>query len=278
MRERAERIALLMTLEQGKPLTEARVEVMAAADTLTGSGRKRGAPIAASCRRGRRTYQSRLERAGRPVAAFAPWNFPLNQIVRKLGAALAAGCSIIVKAPEETPASPAELIRAIIDAGVPSGVVNLVYGVPAQISEHLIPHDVIRKISFTGSTAVGKQLAALAGKHMKRITMELGGQRPPSSSTTQTSIWRSSCSSPRNIATAARSAPRRRAFLVQRKSTNHSWIASSRRRIVESRRWHGAGDTTRSLANPRRIDAMEALIAETIRRAPSSHRRRATWQ
>jgi len=91
---------------------------------------------------------------------------------------VAAGCSIIVKAPEETPASPAELLRTFLDAGIPAGVVNLVYGVPSEISEYLIPHPVIRKISFTGSTVVGKQLAALAGKHMKRATMELGGHAP----------------------------------------------------------------------------------------------------
>src|SRR3546814_18205982 len=79
---------------------------------------------------------------------------------------------------EETPASPAELVRAFVDAGVPAGTVNLVFGVPSEISEYLIPHPVIQKISFTGSTAVGKQLAALAGLHMKRATMELGGHAP----------------------------------------------------------------------------------------------------
>src|ERR1700688_4143616 len=113
-----------------------------------------------------------------PVAAFTPWNFPINQVVKKMSAALAAGCSIIVKAPEETPASPAELIRAFADAGVPAGVVNLVFGIPSEISEYLIPHPVIRKVTFTGSTAVGKRLAMLAGQHMKRITMELGGHAP----------------------------------------------------------------------------------------------------
>jgi succinate-semialdehyde dehydrogenase/glutarate-semialdehyde dehydrogenase len=123
-------------------------------------------------------YQLVIKEPVGPVAAFTPWNFPINQVVRKLSGALAAGCSIIVKAPEETPASPAELIRAFADAGVPAGVVNLVYGVPSEISEYLIPHPVIRKISFTGSTAVGKQLAALAGAHMKRVTMELGGHAP----------------------------------------------------------------------------------------------------
>src|SRR6185436_10203791 len=91
---------------------------------------------------------------------------------------LATGCSVILKAPEETPASPAELVRAFADAGVPAGVINLVYGSPSEISSYLIPHPVIRKMSFTGSTVVGKQLAAMAGLHMKRATMELGGHAP----------------------------------------------------------------------------------------------------
>ena len=99
-------------------------------------------------------------------------------MVRKIAAGLAAGCSLIVKAPEETPASPAELIRAFADAGLPAGVLGLVYGDPAEISGYLIPHPVIRKVTFTGSTAVGKQLAALAGQHMKRSSMELGGHAP----------------------------------------------------------------------------------------------------
>ncbi|MBK5153771.1 aldehyde dehydrogenase family protein, partial [Burkholderia sp. R-69608] len=113
-----------------------------------------------------------------PVAAFTPWNFPVNQVVRKLSAALASGCSFLVKAPEETPASPAALLQAFVEAGVPAGTVGLVFGDPAEISSYLIPHPVIRKVTFTGSTPVGKQLAALAGSHMKRATMELGGHAP----------------------------------------------------------------------------------------------------
>jgi len=113
-----------------------------------------------------------------PVAAFTPWNFPINQVVRKIAPALAAGCSVLVKAPEETPAAPAALIRAFADAGLPPGVLGLVYGQPAEISNYLIPHPAIRKITFTGSTPVGKQLAAMAGQHMKRVTMELGGHAP----------------------------------------------------------------------------------------------------
>src|SRR3712207_2184247 len=123
-------------------------------------------------------YQLVIKEPVGPVAAFTPWNFPINQVVRKLSAALASGCSIIVKAPEETPASPAELVRCFVDAGLPAGVASLVYGVPAEISGYLIPHPVIRKVTFTGSTPVGKQLAALAGAHMKRVTMELGGHAP----------------------------------------------------------------------------------------------------
>ncbi len=113
-----------------------------------------------------------------PVACFTPWNFPINQAVRKLSAALATGCSVILKGPEDTPASCAELVRAYLDAGVPGDVLSYVLGVPADISGYLVPHPVIRKISFTGSTPIGKQLAALAGLHMKRATMELGGHAP----------------------------------------------------------------------------------------------------
>ena len=179
MRERLDLIATLMTMEQGKTLAEAKAEILHGCDTIDWfaeeARRTYGRVIPA---RAEGVYQLVIKEPVGPVAAFTPWNFPINQIVRKLSAALAAGCSIIIKAPEETPASPAELIRAYADAGVPAGVVNLVYGVPAEISSYLIPHPVIRKISFTGSTVVGKQLAAMAGAHMKRMTMELGGHAP----------------------------------------------------------------------------------------------------
>src|SRR5580765_3849658 len=179
LRERAEAIAPLMTQEQGKTLGEAKGEVLAGADVIDWfaeeARRSYGRVIPA---RAEGIYQLVVKEPVGPVAAFTPWNFPINQVVRKLSIALAAGCSIIVKAPEETPAAPAELIRCFADAGVPAGVVNLVYGVPAEISEYLIPHPIIRKMSFTGSTAVGKQLAAIAGAHMKRVTMELGGRAP----------------------------------------------------------------------------------------------------
>jgi succinate-semialdehyde dehydrogenase / glutarate-semialdehyde dehydrogenase len=178
-RERVDAVAPMLTMEQGKPLAEAKQEVLAGADIIDWfaeeARRAYGRVIPA---RAEGVYQLVVKEPVGPVAAFTPWNFPINQVVRKLSAALAAGCSIIIKAPEETPASPAELIRAFADAGVPAGVINLVYGSPAEISSYLIPHPVIRKMSFTGSVAVGKQLAALAGAHMKRTTMELGGHAP----------------------------------------------------------------------------------------------------
>lgn len=179
VRERAEAIARLMVMEQGKPFAEARVEVLAAADIIewfADEGRRVYGRVVPA--RNLQAQQLVLKEPVGPVAAFTPWNFPINQVVRKLSAALTTGCSFLVKAPEETPASPAELIKAFVDAGIPAGVVGLVYGNPAEISSYLIPHPVIRKITFTGSTPVGKQLASLAGAHMKRATMELGGHAP----------------------------------------------------------------------------------------------------
>jgi len=179
LRERAGDIAVLLTQEQGKPLVEAKGEALAGADIIewfADEGRRVYGRIVPA--RNPATQQWVLKEPVGPVAAFTPWNFPINQIVRKLGAALATGCSFLCKAPEETPAAPAALLQTFVDAGIPPGVVGLVYGNPGEISSYLIPHPIIRKVTFTGSTPVGKQLAALAGAHMKRVTMELGGHAP----------------------------------------------------------------------------------------------------
>ena len=179
IRERVDAIARLMTQEQGKPLAEAKIEVASAADIIewfAEEGRRVYGRIVPP--RNLNAQQTVVKEPVGPVAAFTPWNFPVNQVVRKLCAALTTGCSFIVKAPEETPASPAELIRAFADAGVPNGVLGLVYGNPPEVSNFLISHPAIRKVTFTGSTPVGKELAALAGRHMKRATMELGGHAP----------------------------------------------------------------------------------------------------
>ncbi len=179
IRLRADMIARTLTIEQGKPLFEAKTEVLNGADLIDWfaeeSRRTYGRVIPA---RVEGVYQLVLKEPVGPVAAFSPWNFPINQAVRKIAIALAAGCSIILKGPEEAPGPCAELVRAFDDAGVVHGALNLVFGVPAEISEYLIAHPIVRKISFTGSTAVGKRLAALAGRYMKRVTMELGGHAP----------------------------------------------------------------------------------------------------
>ena len=179
IRSRADEIAKVLTQEQGKVFMEAKLEVQSAGDILdwyAAEGQRAYGRIIPARADGVRNMVI-MEPIG-PVAAFTPWNFPVTQAVRKIAAALAAGCSIIIKCPEETPGSPIGLVKALHDAGVPPGVLNLVYGVPAEISEYLIPHPTIRKVSFTGSVPVGKHLNALAASHMKRATMELGGHAP----------------------------------------------------------------------------------------------------
>ncbi len=179
LKARIEEIAPILTLEQGKPLAEARSELRNADDVIRWFAeegiRSYGRLIPA--RRGGMQQMVMKEPLG-VVAAFTPWNYPVAQAIRKISAALAAGCTVILKAAEEAPASCAAMIRAFADAGFPDGAINLLYGVPAEISEYLIPHPVIAKVSFTGSTPVGKHLTSLAGAHMKRVTMELGGHAP----------------------------------------------------------------------------------------------------
>src|SRR5690606_15975176 len=178
--ERAELIAHILTLEQGKPLAESRGEVTGAAEIFEWyaqeSRRLYGRVIPA---RQVQTRQWVLHEPVGPVAAFTPWNFPALTPARKIAGALAAGCTCVIKPAEETPATALELARACMDAGLPAGVLNVVFGQPAEVSGHLIRAREIRKITFTGSTAVGKQLAALAALHgAKRCTMELGGLAP----------------------------------------------------------------------------------------------------
>ena len=264
MRERIDTIATYMTMEQGKTLAEAKAEIMNGADTIdwfAEEGRRTYGRVIPARAEG--VYQLVVKEPVGPVAAFTPWNFPINQIVRKLSAALAAGCSIIVKAPEETPASPAELIRVFADAGVPPGAVNLVYGDPAAISSYLIPHPVIRKISFTGSTVVGKQLAALAGQHMKRVTMELGGHAPVivfDDADVAIAAKVMAASKFRNAGQVCISPTR---FLVQEgiyDSFVEQFVANTKRLKVGD--GLESGVNMGALANPRRSKAMEANLED----------------
>ena len=179
LRKRVQTISTLLTTEVGKPLAQARGEIMSAADTLEWFAEE-GKRCFGQVIPGRTTTfhtMTRLEPVG-VVAGFTPWNYPVSQSVKKLEAALAAGCAIILKGPEEAPAACAEVIKVLAESGVPPGAVSLLFGEPARISERLIADPMVRSVSFTGSVGVGKQLASLAGLHMKRIVMELGGHAP----------------------------------------------------------------------------------------------------
>jgi succinate-semialdehyde dehydrogenase/glutarate-semialdehyde dehydrogenase len=268
VRERVDAIARLLTMEQGKPLAEARGEVLAGADIIewfADEGRRVYGRIVPA--RNLAMDQRVLKEPVGPVAAFTPWNFPINQIVRKLGAALACGCSFLVKAPEETPASPAALLAAFVDAGVPPGTVGLVFGDPAEISSYLIPHPVIRKVTFTGSTPVGKQLAALAGQHMKRVTMELGGHAPvivADDADIALAVRATATAKFRNAGQVCISPTR---FLVHR-SVRDQFVQALVDHAQKLKLGDGLaeGTTLGPLANPRRITAMGTLVGDARRR------------
>lgn len=267
LRTRAVEISKLLTQEQGKPLAESAAELASAADMIEWFADE-----------GMRVYGRMVPSRGKlavrqmvvfdpvgPVAAFTPWNFPINQVVRKLSAALAAGCSVIVKAPEETPAAPAALVKAFVDAGLPEGTLGLLYGDPAQISKHLIAHPAIRKITFTGSTPVGKQLAALAGKHMKRVTMELGGHAPvivAADADLSLVLKTAGMAKFRNAGQACISPTR---FLVQ-EAVYDEFAARLAAQAAKLKVGDGlfAGTQMGPLANPRRIKAMAEFTADAV--------------
>jgi succinate-semialdehyde dehydrogenase/glutarate-semialdehyde dehydrogenase len=269
MRERAGAIAALLTQEQGKPLAEAKGEAMAAADIIewfADEGLRVYGRIVPS-RGNLAMRQMVLKDPIGPVAAFTPWNFPINQVVRKLAAALATGCSMIVKAPEETPAAPAELVRAFADAGLPPGVLGLVYGTPSEISSYLIAHPVIRKITFTGSTPVGKQLAALAGQHMKRVTMELGGHAPvivAEDADVALAVKTAGGAKFRNAGQVCISPTR---FLVH-ESIAREFSAALVKHAAGLAVGDGSAETTQMgpLANPRRVTAMAEFTKDAVER------------
>ena len=267
-RERHDRIARILVREQGKVFAEARIETLMGADIIDWYAEE-----------GRRSY-GRIVPGRNPavrqlvvhepvgiVAAFTPWNFPVVTPARKIAGALGAGCAIIIKPSEETPGACVELARCFADAGVPAGVINLVYGIPAEISSYLIPHPTIKKISFTGSTAIGKQLAAMAGLHMKRVTMELGGHAPAivfgdadvdvASKLLATNKYRNAgqvCVSPTRMLVHE--------SVYQRFVTNFVSIAQGLK--------VGPGDEKGvmmgPLANARRVTAMESLVGDAVQK------------
>ncbi len=262
MRERADHIARVQTQEQGKPFPESRIEVMTSADITdwyAEEGRRAYGRIVPGRMKG--TRQIVVQEPVGVAAAFTPWNFPTLTPIRKIAGALAAGCTLIIKASEEVPGGCVELVKCFADAGVPAGVLNLVFGVPAEVSEHIIPSPIVKKVSFTGSVPVGKHLAAMAARGMKRATMELGGHSPvlvfddadPIKAADTIAAFKY-----RNAGQVCISPTR---FYVQEKNYN-KFVE----RFVEYAKGLKLGDGLDKdtkmgpLANPRRLDAMESFV------------------
>lgn len=269
--QRVDETARAITLENGKPITQSEIEVRLAAEVIewcAEEAKRVYGRVIPSRADGIHQFTSR-QPVG-PVAAFSPWNFPLNQAVRKISAALAAGCTIVIKCPEETPRSCAMLIQCFADAGIPDGVVNLVYGEPAEISSYLIPHPAIRKISFTGSTAVGKQLASLAGLHMKQMTMELGGHAPviiDRDADIEFAVATLSAQKTRNSGQVC-TAPTR--FMVQEQVFDN-FLERFTDTLSKVKVGDGLDRETQMgpLANDRRLQAMEEMVADAENRGAS---------
>lgn len=263
MRERSEEIARSITLENGKPISEARLEVIRGSEFFewdAGEAQRtygRVIPSEPGIR-----YIVHHQPIG-TVAAFSPWNFPMSQPARKVGGALAAGCSVILKAAEETPAGALHIARAFHDAGLPPGVLNLVFGVPAEISSHLIPQAQIRLVAFTGSTAVGKHLAEMAARHMTPVLMELGGHAPVVVCEDADPVSAGALSALRKMRNAGQVCTSPTRFYV-----HHSLYKDFTKAFVEKAQALRVGNGLHAatemgpLANPRRLDALEDLVAD----------------
>ncbi|MES2698491.1 MAG: aldehyde dehydrogenase family protein, partial [Pseudomonadota bacterium] len=265
MLERADDMARIATMEQGKPFHEAKIELMMNVGLFNF--------YAGECSRlyGRELVRPegmrstvRWEPVG-PVAAFAPWNFPLGNPGRKLGAPVAAGCSVILKCAEETPASALGVLQCLLDAGLPPSVAHAVFGVPDEVSRHLLASPIIRKLSFTGSTVVGKHLAKLAADNMIRTTMELGGHGPVlvfSDADVDKALETSIGGKYRNAGQVCVSPTR---FIVEEgvfEKFRDGFIAGAGKVVVGD--GLAAGTTMGPMSNPRRPDAMDRLIGDAV--------------
>jgi succinate-semialdehyde dehydrogenase/glutarate-semialdehyde dehydrogenase len=272
MAERADDLARIATMEEGKPFAEARIEVMMnvglfnfyAGECFRLYGRTLVRPA------GTRSTVTK-EPVG-PVAAFAPWNFPLGNPGRKLGAPIAAGCSVILKSAEETPASALGVLQALLDAGLPREVAQAVFGVPDEVSRHLLGSPIIRKLSFTGSTVVGKHLMKLAAEDMKRTTMELGGHGPVLVFDDVAVDRVLDVMAPAKYRNSGQVCVSPTRFIVQEASFD-AFVAGFTERAKGIRVGNGLDPDTQMgpMANPRRPDAMERLIGDAVARGGTLH-------
>jgi succinate-semialdehyde dehydrogenase/glutarate-semialdehyde dehydrogenase len=262
-RQRVEEMAVAMTLEQGKPIAQSRLEILRGCDIIewdATEGRRLYGRVIPSEPGMRHTV---LRQPIGVVAAFSPWNFPMSSPARKIGGALSAGCAIILKASEETPAGAVQLARAFHDAGLPPGVLNLVFGKPSDISEYLIPQPSVRLVTFTGSIPVGKKLAAMAGNCMKPAIMELGGHAPvivcedvdPIASAATSVIGKS-----RNAGQVCVSPTR--FFVHQAIYGEFTNAFAEKARAVKVGDGLDPANQMGPLANHRRIETMESLVAD----------------
>ena len=270
--ERQEEIARIATMEQGKPLAESRLEVMMNVGLFNFYAGECQRLYGRSLVRPEGMRSTVVHEPVGPVAAFAPWNFPIGNPGRKLGAPIAAGCSVILKSAEEAPASALAVLQCLYDAGLPTDVAQAVFGVPDEVSRHLLGSPVIRKLSFTGSTVIGKHLMRLAADNMLRTTMELGGHGPVlvfDDADLQRALDTVVPHKYRNAGQVCVSPTR---FIVE-----DGLFERFRDGFVERakaiRVGNGLEDGTQMgpLANPRRPEAMDRMIGQAVERGATLH-------
>jgi len=266
IRERAEEIATQQTLEQGKLYRDGLQEILGCADHIewyAEEGRRAYGRVVPARTKGGRAYV--IRQAIGPVAAFTPWNFPGTIPARKMGAGLAAGNTMIFKPAEETPTTTLLLAQALIDGGLPPGVLQVVYGVPSEISSYLIASPIISKVSFTGSTAVGKLLEKLAAEGMKRTTMELGGHAPViifGDADLEKATAACAASKMRNGGQVCVSPTR----FFAHESLYEEFVQKMGAIVSKLKVGDGFDESSQvaPLANPRRVEAMERLVADAV--------------
>ncbi|NMG40253.1 aldehyde dehydrogenase family protein [Chelativorans sp. ZYF759] len=267
IRARLDDYARIMTLEQGKVLMESRIELSAAADIIdwfAEEGRRAYGRVIPS-RQPDIRYSTLMQPVG-PVAAFSPWNFPAVIPARKVAASLAAGCTCIIKPAEETPGTMLAIAQAFAEAGLPEGVLSVVTGHPSEISTYLIASPIIRKVSFTGSTSVGREIARLAGDSIKRVTLELGGHAPVlvlEDADVEKAAATSAAFKFRNAGQVC-IAPTR--FYVHEK-VHDEFVESLSAKAGALKVADGLsqGAQMGPMANPRRPEAMESLIGDAVK-------------
>lgn len=265
LRERSEEIATSITLENGKPLAEARLEVIRGAEFFEWDAGEavrlygRVIPSAPGIR-----YIVLHDPVG-TVAAFSPWNFPMSQPARKIAGAIASGCSIIMKASEETPSGVVHIAKAFEDAGLPPGVLNLVFGVPSHISEFLIPGQQVRMVAFTGSTSVGKHLTELAARHMKPALMELGGHAPVIVCDDADPVAAGIACATRKYRNSGQVCTSPTRFFVHH-DLYHRFVDAFTKKAKSIKVGNGLDEATEMgpVANHRRVDALQALVDDAV--------------